>query len=210
MSEPRPSASSPTSRTAATVLLVEPTEPLDRGRWRRSQAALKNAIQVEFQLEDDELAAEPLPDRDDRRDCSCSTKRPRAAPACCAASSTSRTRSPRVAARGAASSATSTPTPARTVGRAPGATEDCEAACYDCLLSYGNQPDHRAARPHSDAAILLLSSPTPTVEPSPASRRRRDEHLERLRALADSELEQRLARPPRRATAPTARPTASS
>ena len=26
---------------------------------------------------------------------------------------------------------------------APGAREDCEAACYDCLLSYANQRDHR-------------------------------------------------------------------
>ena len=35
-------------------------------RWRRSQAALKRAIQVEFQLEDHELAAEPLPTADAR------------------------------------------------------------------------------------------------------------------------------------------------
>lgn len=28
-------------------------------------------------------------------------------------------------------------------GRAAGRRDDCEAACYDCLLSYANQPDHR-------------------------------------------------------------------
>ena len=31
------------------------------------QAALKNAIQVTYQLEDNELAAEPLPNRDERK-----------------------------------------------------------------------------------------------------------------------------------------------
>lgn len=29
------------------------------------------------------------------------------------------------------------------IGRAPGRRDDCEAACYDCLLSYANQPDHK-------------------------------------------------------------------
>lgn len=37
----------------------------------------------------------------------------------------------------------SAPSGWRDVGHAPGRREDCEAACYDCLLSYGNQPDHR-------------------------------------------------------------------
>ena len=37
-----------------------------QSRWRRFQAALKRAIQAEFQLEDQELAAEPLPTADAR------------------------------------------------------------------------------------------------------------------------------------------------
>jgi len=31
-----------------------------------------------------------------------------------------------------------------------GATEDCEAACYDCLMSYGNQRDHK----HLDRKLI--------------------------------------------------------
>ena len=39
----------------------------DLGFMASMQAALKSAVQVQFQLEDSELAAEPLPSRDDRR-----------------------------------------------------------------------------------------------------------------------------------------------
>ena len=28
------------------------------------------------------------------------------------------------------------------LAQAPGAREDCDAACYDCLMCYTNQPDH--------------------------------------------------------------------
>ena len=48
-------------------LLFEPTERLDPGEMASLQAALKNAIQIVFQLEDSELAAEPLPDANNRR-----------------------------------------------------------------------------------------------------------------------------------------------
>ena len=48
-------------------LLFEPGEQLDEAQMASLQAALKNAIQVRYQLEDNELAAEPLPDLDSRR-----------------------------------------------------------------------------------------------------------------------------------------------
>src|SRR5437764_11871891 len=49
------------------LLLVEPLQPQSLGQMASLQAALKNAVEVRFQLEDNELAAEPLPDQDDRK-----------------------------------------------------------------------------------------------------------------------------------------------
>ncbi|MXX20024.1 MAG: DUF1998 domain-containing protein, partial [Dehalococcoidia bacterium] len=68
-----------------------------------------------------------------------------------------------------------------------GAREDCEAACYDCLLSYFNQRDHRLL----DRQLLpdLLRAWTQaTVRTSPAPVPR-DNHLLRLLNLCQPELE---------------------
>jgi hypothetical protein len=73
--------------------------------------------------------------------------------------------------------------------RAPGALEDCEAACYDCLMSYTNQPDH----PVLDRVVLkdyLLSLAGGVVHASPAQGARGD-HLEQLMNLTQSDLERR-------------------
>ena len=98
-------------------LLLEPAlDSTDSDRREQAmaslQAALKNAIQVDYQLEDNELAAEPLPSVDDRR-ILCSTRPPKAAPACCGGSSKNPAPCRPSPAR-PSSSATSTPTPART------------------------------------------------------------------------------------------------
>lgn len=47
-------------------LLFRPEQSLDLGVMASLQAALKNAIQVEYQLEESELAAEPMPLFDER------------------------------------------------------------------------------------------------------------------------------------------------
>ena len=39
--------------------------------------------------------------------------------------------------------------------RAPGASEDCTKACYDCLLSYGNQLEHELINRHAVRDLLL-------------------------------------------------------
>lgn len=127
------------------VLIVDPRIPLehpDRMRLLATMAfALKNAILVRYQLEDNEIAVEPLPGLDDRRlillyeaaeGGAGVLRRLLDEPVALAA-----------VARTALELCHFEPTTGEDVRRAPRAREDCEAACYDCLLSYSNQPDHQ-------------------------------------------------------------------
>ncbi|MDP7724188.1 DEAD/DEAH box helicase [Mycobacterium sp. TY814] len=71
--------------------------------------------------------------------------------------------------------------------RAPHAIEDCAQACYDCLLSYGNQWDHQHLDRHSVKDLLRrLAAAGVAVG---AGGEERAEQLERLKRACDSELE---------------------
>ena len=52
-------------------------------------------------------------------------------------------------------SPTSTPTPGPISATPPGPRERCERACYDCLLSYGNQFEHALIDRHAIRDLLL-------------------------------------------------------
>ena len=67
------------------------------------------------------------------------------------------------------------------------AIEDCDAACYDCLMHYGNQPAHRRLDRMKirDFLLALANSGTQTA---PAAQTR-SAHLEQLLRLCGSELE---------------------
>jgi very-short-patch-repair endonuclease len=65
--------------------------------------------------------------------------------------------------------------------------ERCEAACYNCLMSYRNQLDHQLLD-RALALPLLRSLAGATVASGPAERGRA-EHLEQLLRLAESGLE---------------------
>jgi very-short-patch-repair endonuclease len=74
-------------------------------------------------------------------------------------------------------------------GGAPGATEACEAACYDCLLSYTNQPDHRLL--DRTCIVDTLRSWADAKVTSGGLAANRADQLERLLRMAGSGLEQR-------------------
>jgi very-short-patch-repair endonuclease len=164
-------------------LVVELPEPQPVEVMASLEAALKNAIQVVFQLEDSELASEPLPSRAERRrllffesaeggagvlrrlvdDPSALARVARHAIELCHID------------------------PAAGSDVPPSHGEGCEAACYDCLLSYRNQLDHelldrRVAHPWLER---LLDS-TVTAAPGNITA---DLHLEDLEREVDSELE---------------------
>lgn len=166
------------------ALLLRPEPPLTEVQFASLLAALKSAIQVRYQLEESELAAEILPD-----------------------SKTQRELLFYEAAEGGAgvlrqlvSDPKALPSVALEAleichfdpngidqGHAVHATEICEAACYDCLMSYGNQRyhnflDRKAIR---DYLLELAGSQVAT---SPVGSRRA-EHLAQLLGQCESGLE---------------------
>ena len=167
-------------RNALVVRFARPESP---GVMASLQAALKEAIQQLYQLEPSELAADPLPSRQHRRsiflfeaseggagvlrqlveDADALGRIARKALEICHMD------------------------PATGEDRADGRT--CTAACYDCLLDYGNQRDHELLdrRTIRDALLELARS---EVRPSGRSTSR-DGHYQSLWDACDSNLERR-------------------
>jgi very-short-patch-repair endonuclease len=163
----------------------------DRDRFMASlEAGLKNAVQAVYDLEDMELAVASLPDRDTRT----SILLYEAAEG--GAGVLRHLAEDSMALAGLARQALELchfdPDTGEDRHRAPGAIEDCEAACYDCLMSYSNQPDHSML----DRKLLrdyLLTMARATVATSPTSVSR-GEHLQTLINLTQSELERQWLR----------------
>lgn len=149
------------------------------------EAALKRAIQLEYQLEDSELATEPLPTRKKRRHLLFYEAAEGGAGVLrqLVEDPTAWTR----VARTALTLCHFHPDTGADLGKAEHAEEKCQAACYDCLLSYFNQPDHEALDRHC-TKDLLLQIMAGTMEPSPVEIPR-PEHLVQLKRLCDSRLE---------------------
>lgn len=171
-------------------LLVSPEQNLGISEMASLQSALKHAIQAYYQLEEGELAAEPLPERDDRRkllfyeaaEGGAGVLR-RLVEDPDALGNVART---------ALDICHFDPETGQDLRKTRGMREDCEAACYNCLLSYANQLDHKFL----DRQIikdLLLQMVSATVVASPTSEPR-EKHLDKLLRTAGSELERKWLR----------------
>ena len=166
-------------------LLLQPLLDANQTQMASLQAALKRAIEREYQLEDNELAAEPLPDSDMRRQLLFYEAAEGGA--------------------GVLNHLVDDPKALRRVarvaldichfdaagadlGRAEGTREDCEAACYDCLMSYGNQREHDLLDRHTIRDWLLKLA---DCEVSTSIGGALDGRLEKLLAQCESDLERK-------------------
>jgi len=166
------------------ALLFTPGAALTPALAQSLVAALKNALQVDYQLEDSELAAEVLPDPKtpgtlllyEAAEGGAGVLRHLVEePAALAA-----------VARRALELCHFDPENGEDRGGPP-AGERCEAACYDCLMTYSNQRFH-ALLDRQAIREPLLALARAAVAPSPTAGSR-SEHLERLRRACGSSLE---------------------
>jgi superfamily II DNA/RNA helicase len=122
-------------------LLFKPEQELDVAQMASLQSALKSAIQLCYQLEDNELAAEPLPHADQRQLLLFYEAAEGGAGVLRQLIDV-----PEALARVACEALRLCHYDPETLEdrrRASRAREDCEAACYYCLMTYANQRDHR-------------------------------------------------------------------
>ena len=166
-------------------LILEPLERYSREVMATLQAAFKQAIQLEYQLEERELYAEPLPDYTNRKEILFFESSEGGAGVLRQLVDDRNAFGNLV--RRALEVCHYDPNTGMDLGRSEFSREDCEAACYDCLLSYTNQQDHRLIDRKSIKTILygLLNA---NVELSPVKESRAN-HMERLKRRCDSNLE---------------------
>ena len=171
------------------VLVLRPTIELSETAMVSLQYAIKRGIEQKYQLEEAELAAEPLPDRDNR-----STILLYEAAEGGAGVLTRLASEPGALAqiaRKALDVCHYTSLSGKWSGPDDLDNQDngCEAGCYRCLLSYYNQPDHsqidRQDRNVLDLLCRLTRSERGSPDPSPGS----GDSFDELLNIAGSSLE---------------------
>ncbi len=166
-------------------LLIEFAEQYDIPIMASLQPAIKTAIQVLYQVEDNELAAEPLPTIDDRRIIMLYESAEGGAGVL--RQLVSDPQAIKRVARKALEICHFDPDTRQDLRRAKGTGEDCEAACYDCLMSYYNQPDHQLLdRQLTRTPLFELNNGLVSISPTSIER---EAQLQALKAACDSELE---------------------
>lgn len=167
------------------ALLIEPAQMLDESVMASLQSAIKLGIQVRYQLEDSELASEALPEKGDRKIMLLYESAEGGAGVLRRVIDDPHALSE--IALEALQICHFDPDSGEDKRKAERATEDCEAACYDCLMSYYNQPEHKILDRHLIKDYLLkLKTAHVKCSPAPVPRA---QHLENLIKKCDSGLE---------------------
>lgn len=165
-------------------LIFEPRKSLDKAQMLSLQSALKQAIQQLCQLEDFELSAELLPTRGEPRTLLFVESSEGGAGILRHMVDDPLTL-PRIA--GEALRICHFDEHGNDQGHAEYASETCVAACYDCLMNYGNQRAHKDLNRHIIKDYLLEMASGQTLVSR--AEKSRTAHLEKLKRLSSTKLE---------------------
>ena len=171
------------------VLVLQPKTDLSDEAMISLQYALKRGIEQEFQLEESELAAEPLPDRDAR-----TTILFYEAAEGGAGVLTRLANDPSAIARIARKALevchyTSQSGNWTGFSDMENQDDECEAGCYRCLLSYYNQPDHPQIDRRDEDMLDLLCRLTRGERKSLAASSSAGDSFDELMNVSTSSLE---------------------
>ncbi|WP_457651644.1 DEAD/DEAH box helicase [Rhodocaloribacter sp.] len=176
-------------------LLLRPDADLTITEMTSLKEAVRQGILLAFQLEETELAAEPLPTPGERRQILFYEASEGGAGVL--RHLVSSPEDWRRVLRHALEITHFDPDTGEDLRRAKGMKEDCEAACYHCLLSYRNQRDHALLDRHAAKPLLLdMLNALDQAETLVQVRRSGDvdADLEALLEQGDSELERKWLR----------------
>ena len=158
------------------ILILAPMHLLGLEAMATLQAALKRGIEMTFQIEESELVAEPLPKQDDRK-ALLFYEAAEGGAGVLTQLATDPGAMAQVAAAALRLMHHDSPEGAWTVEGLPSLEQKkadgqsiCEAGCYQCLLSYFNQPDHEHInRRNVEAMTMLVAIANAQVGPAQAA-----------------------------------------
>lgn len=153
------------------LLILQPLKPLSIETMATVQAALKRGIEMTFQIEESELVAEPLPKLDDRKSLLFYEAAEGGAGVLTRLASEPESLAV-VASKALEIMHFQKPEGEWSTSLLPTLEKKddlnnalCEAGCYQCLLSYYNQPDHENInRRNADALELLVALANANVQ----------------------------------------------
>jgi superfamily II DNA/RNA helicase len=135
------------------ILILKPVGTPEITTMATIQAALRRGIEQSFQIEESELVAEPLPDNDNRRSILLYEAAEGGAGVLVRLA-----REPGALAEVARTALRVMHYEDKGDGRWQSQEHDCQAGCYQCLLSYYNQPDHDKIDRRDQVALEILTS----------------------------------------------------
>jgi len=166
-------------------LILDTKDSLPENAIPTLESALKNSIQAIYQLEDNELSTQFLPDTDNCKLILFYESSEGGAGVL--KQIVNDNEAVKVIARKALELCHFDPATGKDLGKHPDARENCSVACYDCLMNYSNQSYHKILNRHDIKDFLLsLSNSKLKISTSSASP---DDQLDYLKRLCTTSLE---------------------